>query len=211
MNVQPFVFPPDRFPSFAAEQPNDNSPFPAEEFGPPLSFDPNSAEYQRSQLQLQCPGYEFRPTSEEIRAKRMEVSYDFLRDVYLQSNKNAKIAGWDNLLWRYYNLARKLERDWRVGYIAKSEIRSPKGNTLNAFLEYRFNLEDSGMCFPLLNQSINRSIEEKLDNSVNQHLINQSINQSTDEWMSEWINELTDQSIDRLVITAVFHLDAVLF
>ena len=142
--VQQFVFPPDRFPSFAAEQPNDNSPFPAEEFGPPLSFDPNSAEYQRSQLRLQCPRHEFRPTSEEIRARRREVSYDFLRDVYLQSNKNAKIAGWDNLLWRYYNLARKEESDWHMGYIARTDIRVAGGNTFDAIMEYRFNLTESG-------------------------------------------------------------------
>ena len=108
----------------------------------------------------------------------MEVSYDFLGDVYMQSYEKRKPVGWDKMLWRYYNLARKLERDWRVGYIAKSEIQSPKGNTLNAFLEYRFNLEDSGMCFRLLNQSINQSNKNWIIQSIK---VNQSINQSTDE------------------------------
>ncbi|OQV23464.1 Oxidative stress-induced growth inhibitor 2 [Hypsibius exemplaris] len=143
MSTENFIFPGNRFPPFT---PPLEVPHPAEEFGPPLSFLPDSAEYAESDLEFLPTEFSFRPTKAEIEAGRMELSYNLLGDVYLQSGEKRSTPGWRNSVWRAYNIERKEEFDWKMGYLARVDMEgSPDENVYDGLLEYRFNLKDAGM------------------------------------------------------------------
>lgn len=144
--VHPFIFPPNRFPSF---DPVPDPPPPAEEFGPPLSFDPHGAAYQTDDLTFHQPAYQFTPKQGEIAAKKMDVSYNVVEDCYRRNDLQGD-RGWAQSLWRYCNVSRKVEEDWAMAYLARTDIF--KENILNAVMEYRFNLRDAGAFGPILNQ-----------------------------------------------------------
>lgn len=146
-----FEFPPNRFPSFEST-PRDALDLPAERYGPRLAFDPLSDMYTHNHIHFEQGGYQFVPEGQETDSGIMEVLYNVVDDVYTRPRNGAQNSvrkGWNNSTWRYCNIARKEEHDWKMGYLAREDVSlQGKGNTLNAFLEYRFNLSPAGLCDP---------------------------------------------------------------
>jgi hypothetical protein len=147
----PFIFPPDRFPSWL---PKADALLAAEEFGPPLSFDPQAPNYRQFDMKIENPGFQFKPTESEIRAKKMEISYNVVTDITSRSEQLnvtsvPAISGWSTTVWRHCNMERKIEQDWDMGYLARKDLEDLP-NTMTGLLEYRFNLRESGMCIYML-------------------------------------------------------------
>ena len=144
-----FLFPVDRFPCFEPAS-AEGSNLATEKFGPSLKFDPLSDVYARSAIKYEQDGYQFTPEGDELKSEVMEVLYNVVDDVYTRprygsSSGKPDRKGWTNGVWRYCNIEKKVEYDWNMGYLAKQDVSvDGGGNTLNAFLEFRFNLLPAG-------------------------------------------------------------------
>ena len=145
-----FIFPADRFPCFEPAS-GEGLNLTTEKFGPSLTFDPLSDVYARSGIKFEQDGYQFIPEGDELKSEVMEVLYNVVDDVYTRprygsNSGNFHRKGWKNGVWRYCNIEKKVERDWNMGYLARQGLSiDGEGNTLDAFLDFRFNLLAAGI------------------------------------------------------------------
>lgn len=67
-------------------------------------------------------GYVFTPTEKEKSDKLLHVRYSASKDQYCRvSNKCEVIPSWDHCVWRKESVFRKVENDWQMVYIARTE------------------------------------------------------------------------------------------
>ncbi|XP_057683548.1 peptide-N(4)-(N-acetyl-beta-glucosaminyl)asparagine amidase isoform X1 [Corythoichthys intestinalis] len=70
----------------------------------------------------QGAGYVFTPTDKERRDKFMHVLYNATKDQYCRISNDFKvIPSWDRCVWRKESVFRKVENDWEMVYIARTE------------------------------------------------------------------------------------------
>ncbi|KAM4706026.1 peptide-N(4)-(N-acetyl-beta-glucosaminyl)asparagine amidase isoform 2-T2 [Rhinophrynus dorsalis] len=64
----------------------------------------------------------FVPSEKERTSKRFHLKYNVVEDSYTRvSNNNEEIAGWENGTWKMEDMCRKVENDWKMVYLARSE------------------------------------------------------------------------------------------
>uniref|UniRef100_A0A3Q1GII3 Peptide-N(4)-(N-acetyl-beta-glucosaminyl)asparagine amidase n=1 Tax=Acanthochromis polyacanthus TaxID=80966 RepID=A0A3Q1GII3_9TELE len=67
----------------------------------------------------------FTPTEKEKSDKLLHVRYNITKDQYCRvSNNSEKIQNWDQCVWRKESVFKKVERDWNMVYIARTEDSS---------------------------------------------------------------------------------------
>ncbi|OCT75874.1 peptide-N(4)-(N-acetyl-beta-glucosaminyl)asparagine amidase [Xenopus laevis] len=64
----------------------------------------------------------FIPSESEKISKRFHLQYNVVEDTYTRaSNNNEVIAGWENGTWKAESICRKVENDWKMVYLARTE------------------------------------------------------------------------------------------
>ncbi|XP_069504870.1 peptide-N(4)-(N-acetyl-beta-glucosaminyl)asparagine amidase isoform X2 [Ambystoma mexicanum] len=64
----------------------------------------------------------FVPSEKERSSKCFHLRYNVVEDLYTRvSNNNEEIRGWENGVWHMKSLVRKVENDWKMVYLARSE------------------------------------------------------------------------------------------
>ncbi|XP_039976868.1 peptide-N(4)-(N-acetyl-beta-glucosaminyl)asparagine amidase [Xiphias gladius] len=70
----------------------------------------------------QVAGYVFTPTEKEKSDRLLHVCYSATKDQYCRlSNSSEVIQSWDQCVWRKDSVFRKVENDWQMVYIARTE------------------------------------------------------------------------------------------
>uniref|UniRef100_A0AAQ5XR11 Peptide-N(4)-(N-acetyl-beta-glucosaminyl)asparagine amidase n=1 Tax=Amphiprion ocellaris TaxID=80972 RepID=A0AAQ5XR11_AMPOC len=70
-------------------------------------------------------GFVFTPTENEKSDKILHVRYNITKDQYCRvSNNCEKIQNWDQCVWRKESVFKKVEHDWNMVYIARTEESS---------------------------------------------------------------------------------------
>lgn len=73
----------------------------------------------------QTTGYVFTPTEKEKSDKILHVRYSASKDQYCRvSNSREAVHSWENCVWRKESVFRKVENDWQMVYIARTEESS---------------------------------------------------------------------------------------
>uniref|UniRef100_A0A3P8SBX4 Peptide-N(4)-(N-acetyl-beta-glucosaminyl)asparagine amidase n=1 Tax=Amphiprion percula TaxID=161767 RepID=A0A3P8SBX4_AMPPE len=73
----------------------------------------------------QDAGFVFTPTEKEKSDKILHVRYNITKDQYCRvSNNCEKIQNWDQCVWRKESVFKKVEHDWNMVYIARTEDSS---------------------------------------------------------------------------------------
>ncbi|XP_034017359.1 peptide-N(4)-(N-acetyl-beta-glucosaminyl)asparagine amidase [Thalassophryne amazonica] len=71
---------------------------------------------------LQVKGYVFIPTKEEKQDRLLHVHYSATKDEYCRLSSNREvIQRWDQCVWTKQSVFRKVENDWQMVYIARTE------------------------------------------------------------------------------------------
>jgi len=81
--------------------------------------------------------YVFTPTKEEIEEGEMEVEYDCAEDKYFRKGKVVAQEGFLSGVFSSCNVARKVEADWNMVYVARVEGNCDKGE-----VTWKFKMED---------------------------------------------------------------------
>ncbi|KAM8967690.1 peptide-N(4)-(N-acetyl-beta-glucosaminyl)asparagine amidase [Pelodytes ibericus] len=67
----------------------------------------------------------FVPSEIEKTSKRFHLQYNIVEDTYTRvSDCNEVISGWENGAWKTESMCRKVENDWKMVYLARSEDSS---------------------------------------------------------------------------------------
>nr|XP_057903043.1 peptide-N(4)-(N-acetyl-beta-glucosaminyl)asparagine amidase [Doryrhamphus excisus] len=75
-----------------------------------------------TQTTKQVAGFVFTPTEKERDDKLLHVFYNATKDQYCRvSNESEVIHGWDGCVWNKESVFRKVEHDWQMVYIARTE------------------------------------------------------------------------------------------
>ncbi|XP_031134400.1 peptide-N(4)-(N-acetyl-beta-glucosaminyl)asparagine amidase [Sander lucioperca] len=70
----------------------------------------------------EAAGYVFTPTEKEKSDRLLHVRYNAAKDQYCRvSNNSEVIPSWDQCVWRKESVFRKVEDDWQMVYIARTE------------------------------------------------------------------------------------------
>ncbi|XP_046874611.1 peptide-N(4)-(N-acetyl-beta-glucosaminyl)asparagine amidase [Hypomesus transpacificus] len=70
----------------------------------------------------QAPGFVFIPTETEKSERIFHLRYNATKDRYCRvSNGNEDIPGWEKGVWKKESVFRKVENDWQMVYIARTE------------------------------------------------------------------------------------------
>ncbi|XP_053322676.1 peptide-N(4)-(N-acetyl-beta-glucosaminyl)asparagine amidase [Spea bombifrons] len=76
----------------------------------------------RGESGLQNKSVVFVPSEKEKTSKCFHLQYNIVEDVYNRvSNNNEMISGWENGAWKIESVCRKVENDWKMVYLARSE------------------------------------------------------------------------------------------
>ncbi|XP_077125035.1 peptide-N(4)-(N-acetyl-beta-glucosaminyl)asparagine amidase isoform X1 [Ranitomeya variabilis] len=76
----------------------------------------------RGETGLQAKSFIFVPTEKEKADKRFHLQYNVVDDRYTRvSNNNEVISGWENGVWVTESICRKVENDWKMVYLARTE------------------------------------------------------------------------------------------
>uniref|UniRef100_A0A665UVZ1 Peptide-N(4)-(N-acetyl-beta-glucosaminyl)asparagine amidase n=1 Tax=Echeneis naucrates TaxID=173247 RepID=A0A665UVZ1_ECHNA len=90
--------------------------------------------------ETRTPGYVFTPTEKEKSDRILHMCYSSTKDQYCRlSNGNEVIQSWDQCVWRAESVFRKVESDWQMVYIARTE-GSPIGQ-----ISWKFDLASVGL------------------------------------------------------------------
>ncbi|XP_070702435.1 peptide-N(4)-(N-acetyl-beta-glucosaminyl)asparagine amidase [Pempheris klunzingeri] len=93
-----------------------------------------------TEASTQTAGYVFTPTEKEKSDRLLHVRYSASTDQYCRvSNDSEVIQSWDGCVWRKECVFRKLENDWQMVYIARTE-GSPVGR-----ISWKFDFAPAGM------------------------------------------------------------------
>uniref|UniRef100_A0A8C3G5Z2 Peptide-N(4)-(N-acetyl-beta-glucosaminyl)asparagine amidase n=1 Tax=Cyclopterus lumpus TaxID=8103 RepID=A0A8C3G5Z2_CYCLU len=85
-------------------------------------------------------GYVFTPTEKEKSDRLLHVRYSATKDQYCRvSNNSEVIQSWDQCVWSKESVFRKVEQDWQMVYIARTE-GSPVGKVC-----WKFDFSPAGM------------------------------------------------------------------
>ncbi|KAI3358849.1 hypothetical protein L3Q82_014735, partial [Scortum barcoo] len=70
----------------------------------------------------QAAGYVFTPTKKEKSDRLLHIRYSATKDQYCRvSNNSELIQNWDQCVWKKESVFRKVENDWQMVYIARTE------------------------------------------------------------------------------------------
>ncbi|XP_069814761.1 peptide-N(4)-(N-acetyl-beta-glucosaminyl)asparagine amidase [Dendropsophus ebraccatus] len=76
----------------------------------------------RGEAGLQTKSFVFVPTEKEKADKCLHLQYNVVDDRYTRvSNNNEVINGWENGVWMTESISRKVENDWKMVYLARTE------------------------------------------------------------------------------------------
>ncbi|XP_034748013.1 peptide-N(4)-(N-acetyl-beta-glucosaminyl)asparagine amidase isoform X3 [Etheostoma cragini] len=96
--------------------------------------------YQCVCVCCQTAGYVFTPTEKEKSDQLLHVRYNAAKDQYCRVSNNSEfIPSWDQCVWRKESVFRKVENDWQMVYIARTE-GSSMGN-----ISWKFDFAPAGM------------------------------------------------------------------
>ncbi|XP_024086209.1 peptide-N(4)-(N-acetyl-beta-glucosaminyl)asparagine amidase isoform X2 [Cimex lectularius] len=100
-----------------------------------------SEEWRKARGELGCinSGYCWSPTPLEVDRKIMEIKYNCSMDVYKRSVTDESFNGWENFVFSYGNIFRKVESDWMKSYLAREE-NSDKGK-----ISWKIDVSGSGL------------------------------------------------------------------
>ncbi|KAF7656148.1 hypothetical protein LDENG_00045790 [Lucifuga dentata] len=88
----------------------------------------------------QFAGYAFVPTEKEQQDRLLHVRYNSTQDQYCRVSNNAEvICGWDQCVWKKESLFRKVENDWQMAYISRTEGSS------TGSVSWKFDVAPAGM------------------------------------------------------------------
>lgn len=88
----------------------------------------------------QAEGYVFSPTEKEKSDRLLHVRYTASKDQYCRVSNNCECTqSWDQCVWRKESVFRKLENDWQMAYIARTE-GSSEGK-----ISWKFDFAPAGM------------------------------------------------------------------
>ncbi|XP_069575274.1 peptide-N(4)-(N-acetyl-beta-glucosaminyl)asparagine amidase [Brachyistius frenatus] len=88
----------------------------------------------------QAAGFVFIPTEKEKSAGFLHVRYSATKDQYSRvSNTSEMIPSWDQCVWRRESVFRKVESDWQMVYIARTE-----GSSVGR-ISWKFDFAPAGM------------------------------------------------------------------
>ncbi|XP_040289093.1 peptide-N(4)-(N-acetyl-beta-glucosaminyl)asparagine amidase [Bufo bufo] len=91
-------------------------------------------------LQTKTKSFVFVPTEKEKADKRFHLQYNVVDDCYTRvSNNNEVISGWENGVWRTESICRKVENDWKMVYLARTE------GTSSANIGWKFECASVGL------------------------------------------------------------------
>ncbi|XP_072139264.1 peptide-N(4)-(N-acetyl-beta-glucosaminyl)asparagine amidase [Mobula birostris] len=90
--------------------------------------------------QAQNDGFSFTATDKEKAAKLFHLKYNAAEDHYVRvSNNNEVIKGWEKGVWKMDSVFRKVEQDWKMVYIARTE------GTTSAKVSWKFECGSLGL------------------------------------------------------------------
>lgn len=88
----------------------------------------------------QAAGYVFTPTEKEKSDRLLHVRYSASKDQYCRvSNDSEVIQSWDQCVWRKESIFRKVEQDWKMVYLARTEGSS------TGSISWKFDFAPTGM------------------------------------------------------------------
>nr|XP_020476497.1 peptide-N(4)-(N-acetyl-beta-glucosaminyl)asparagine amidase [Monopterus albus] len=88
----------------------------------------------------QAAEYVFTPTEKEKSDKLLHVQYSVTKDQYCRvSNSSEVIQGWDQCVWSKESVFRKVEKDWQMVYIARTE------GSATGIISWKFDFAPVGM------------------------------------------------------------------
>ncbi|XP_032378231.1 peptide-N(4)-(N-acetyl-beta-glucosaminyl)asparagine amidase isoform X2 [Etheostoma spectabile] len=88
----------------------------------------------------QAAGYVFTPTEKEKSDRLLHVRYNAAKDQYCRVSNNSEfIPSWDQCVWRKESVFRKVENDWQMVYIARTE-----GSSMGK-ISWKFDFAPAGM------------------------------------------------------------------
>ncbi|XP_047460194.1 peptide-N(4)-(N-acetyl-beta-glucosaminyl)asparagine amidase-like isoform X2 [Mugil cephalus] len=88
----------------------------------------------------QVSGFVFTATEEEKSAGLLHVHYNATKDQYCRVSNNSEIIqSWDQCVWRKESVFRKVENDWQMVYIARTEGSS------SGKISWKFDFASAGM------------------------------------------------------------------
>lgn len=69
--------------------------------------------------------YIYKPTDEEIKEKRLRICFNCVINKYLRGyDRKLDLSGWQSRVAGYNSIVRKVERDWKMVYLARTETAS---------------------------------------------------------------------------------------
>ncbi|XP_078460267.1 peptide-N(4)-(N-acetyl-beta-glucosaminyl)asparagine amidase isoform X1 [Lampetra fluviatilis] len=90
--------------------------------------------------QPRAHGAVFSPTESERASRRLHIRYSTARDAYVRAcDAGSELAGWESAVHAASSLQRKVETDWNMVYLARTE------GSNGARVSWRFDLAGSGM------------------------------------------------------------------
>ncbi|XP_026155560.1 peptide-N(4)-(N-acetyl-beta-glucosaminyl)asparagine amidase isoform X1 [Mastacembelus armatus] len=93
-----------------------------------------------SETSIPAAGYVFSPTEKEKSDRLLHVSYSATKDQYCRvSNSSELIQSWDHCVWSKDSVFRKVENDWQMVYIARTE-----GSSVGR-ISWKFDFAPAGM------------------------------------------------------------------
>uniref|UniRef100_A0A8C5Q0I8 Peptide-N(4)-(N-acetyl-beta-glucosaminyl)asparagine amidase n=1 Tax=Leptobrachium leishanense TaxID=445787 RepID=A0A8C5Q0I8_9ANUR len=76
----------------------------------------------RGESGLKSKSVVFVPSEKEKASKRFHLQYNIIEDAYTRvTNTNEVISGWENGAWKSESMCRKVETDWKMVYLARTE------------------------------------------------------------------------------------------
>ncbi|KAL9958982.1 hypothetical protein ACROYT_G036062 [Oculina patagonica] len=82
-------------------------------------------ETKQQENEWQHEPYIYKPTDEEIKEKRLRICFNCVMNKYLRGfDRKLDLSGWQSRVAEYNSIVRKVERDWKMVYLARTETAS---------------------------------------------------------------------------------------
>ncbi|KAM9187881.1 peptide-N(4)-(N-acetyl-beta-glucosaminyl)asparagine amidase isoform 1-T1 [Dugong dugon] len=94
----------------------------------------------RGEMGLERKETVFIPSENEKISKQLHLCYNIVKDGYIRvSENNQAISGWENGVWKMESVFRKVETDWNMVYLARTEGSS------SAYISWKFECGSVGL------------------------------------------------------------------
>ncbi|KAM9600958.1 peptide-N(4)-(N-acetyl-beta-glucosaminyl)asparagine amidase isoform 1-T1 [Trichechus inunguis] len=94
----------------------------------------------RGEMGLERKETVFIPSENEKISKQLHLCYNTVKDGYIRvSDNNQAISGWENGVWKMESIFRKVETDWNMVYLARTEGSS------SAYISWKFECGSVGL------------------------------------------------------------------